>query len=718
MSQRKSDPHAPEASGDSVPGSPDSPGSPGEAPARRGVSRRHVLIAGAATAVTAGVAGGVGASLGSGGSTPASATSDTALTGTIKDVKHVVILMQENRSFDHYLGALPGVRGFGDKQALEYPGGGDIFHQPDPARPDGGFLLPFRMDSSLYNGQNAGDLDHSWEGGHKALAGGAWNGWVGAKTERTMGYFTRDDIPYQHALASAFTVCDHYFCSVLGPTTPNRLYQWAGNIDPSGGHGGPVTSNPADYIGALSYGTYAEKLFGAGVSFRTYANDEVGDSGLHPYLGDYGDNPLWLFSQYHDALASTDPARQKLAAQAGLHDGWKPASDRGLDVSYLLRDFIADAKAGTLPTVSYVVAPYGWSEHPAASPDYGGHYVNQVVQAVLANPTLWAQTAVLVNYDENDGFFDHVVPPLPEPGTAGEFVGGLPIGLGTRVPMTVVSPWSRGGWVNSQVFDHTSVIQFLEQVTGVRHDGISAWRRTVAGDLTSAFDFGRPDFSIPSNKVVPSLAATKALTLAADADNLKPPVPLPLPGAQALPTQTGSARHRALPYRQTANATIDIASGNVTVTLSNKGTVGVNHLVYPNKVLPFAATPYTLAAGGQATHTWPGGTTPDRTYDLSVYGPDRFLRRFAGDATGTSPVVSADLVLGRTPGLKLALGNPSRGPLAFTLAANDFVTKTQTVTVNAGASTTVTWPVDQWGYYDVVVTSIGGFRYRFAGRVG
>ncbi|WP_045878544.1 alkaline phosphatase family protein [Pseudofrankia sp. DC12] len=151
MSQRKSDRHGPEATGDSASGCP---GSPGEAPARRGVSRRHILIAGAATAVAGGVggvAGGVGASLASGGSTPASATSDTALTGTIEDVKHVVILMRENRSFDHYLGTLPGVRGFGDKRVLEYPGGGDVFHQPDPARPDGGVLLPFRMDSSPYN---------------------------------------------------------------------------------------------------------------------------------------------------------------------------------------------------------------------------------------------------------------------------------------------------------------------------------------------------------------------------------------------------------------------------------------------------------------------------------------------------------------------------------------------------------------------------------------
>src|SRR5258708_6731818 len=129
-------------------------------------------------------------------------------TGTIADLKHVVILMQENRSFDHYYGTLRGVRGFADKQVLKYQNGTTIFQQPDKSRSDLGYLLPFHMDSTTVDAQNAGDLDHSWSGDHSARSGGLWNDWVPAKTERTMGYFTRSDLPFNYALADAFTICD------------------------------------------------------------------------------------------------------------------------------------------------------------------------------------------------------------------------------------------------------------------------------------------------------------------------------------------------------------------------------------------------------------------------------------------------------------------------------------------------------------------------------
>ena len=144
----------------------------------------------------------------------------------------------------------------------------------------------------------------------------------------------------------------------------------------------------------------------------------------------------------------------------------------------------------------------------------------------------------------------------------------------------------------------------------------------------------------------------------------------------------------------------------------------MSHLVYPNIALPFAATPYTLAPGANATHTWPGTTTSDRSYDLSVYGPDRFLRRFAGVATPTAPTAHALTLTGAARGLGLVLGNPGAAPVTFTLTANDFATLTSTVTVApGGTATTTVWPVDTWGYYDVVVTAPGPFRYRFAGRV-
>jgi phospholipase C len=732
MSKSKPEQHAPEVDLSAAP--PLDPDHTYRAAVRPGVSRRTVLLGGAA-AIMAGVA--AGSQLGGGGGAfgPAAADAATATaaaaskrkggTGTIKDVKHVVILMQENRSFDHYYGTLPGVRGFGDRQMLEYPGGGSIFAQPDPSRTDGGHLLPFPLDSANYNAQNAGGLDHSWGGGHTAWNKGTWNNWVGAKSEQTMGYFTKEDIPFHHTLASSFTIADHYHCSLIGPTTPNRLYQWTGMIDPNGTAGGPATDNPADYNPVYSWTTYPERLQKAGVTWKTYSNDEVGDSGSNPYVGDYGDNPVWLFQQYHDALASADPAVKALAVNGGLNAGWKPDSGKGLDVNYLLSEFGKDAAANTLPEVSYVVAPYGWCEHPAASPDYGAHYTNAVIQALMSNADTWASTVLLINYDENDGYFDHMLPPLAEPGTKDEYVDGLPIGYGTRVPLTLVSPWSRGGWVDSQVFDHTSIIRFLETWTGVHEPNISAWRRTISGDLTSCFDFASPDFTLPTTAEVPSMAATQALVAAADADKAKPTIREPALGAQKMPVQdAGSAKHRALPYRQSADVAVDRASGHVTMTMRNDGRQGVSHQVFPNAWLAFASNPHTIAPGARATYTWDASTL-DGKYDFSVYGPDRFLRRFAGTVvSGTHtdvalPAATASLVTGAKPSLRLTLSNGGAPAVTFTLTSNDFVTKTQSVTVRGDKTTNVTWPVDAWGYYDVIVTANTGtgFRYRFAGRV-
>jgi phospholipase C len=176
--------------------------------------RRRTFI-GVAAAGLAGTAAGLSGCDGPGSAPPRSR-------GRLDDVKHVVVLMQENRSFDHYFGTMRGVRGLSDRAALRLANGRDIFHQPDPQRPDGGYLLPFHVDTGRVDGQDLGDLDHSWDGTHLAWNGGHNDGWVAAKTALTMSYFTRADVPFHRALAEAFTVCDNYFCSVQGPTTPNR----------------------------------------------------------------------------------------------------------------------------------------------------------------------------------------------------------------------------------------------------------------------------------------------------------------------------------------------------------------------------------------------------------------------------------------------------------------------------------------------------------------
>ncbi|HWL88378.1 MAG TPA: alkaline phosphatase family protein, partial [Polyangiaceae bacterium] len=399
--------------------------------------------------------------------------------GSLDDIEHVVILMQENRSFDHYFGTMSGVRGFSDRTALQLPSGRNVFYQPDFLRLfDGQYLLPFHVDTLKVNGQQLGDLPHGWDDQHNAVNDGANDGWVSAKGEMTMAYFTETDIPFYRALADAYTICDHYHCSVLGPTTPNRLHVFTGTIDAAGKYGSPVTSNPADYTASLSWPTYAERLQAAGVTWRVYANHEVGDSAFHPYCGDYGDNPLWLFHAYHDALQ--DPARKELADRAAVFDSsqWQDDSGKGLDVTHVLAEFIQDCKTNKLPRVSWIVAPYGYSEHPSARPIDGQAYAQAVVDALSANSELWASTMLIINFDENDGFFDHVPPPIAPPNTPGEWVSGKAVGLGPRVPMMIISPWTRGGWVNSQVCDHTSVIRFLENWTGVVETNISNWRRT------------------------------------------------------------------------------------------------------------------------------------------------------------------------------------------------------------------------------------------------
>ncbi len=353
-----------------------------------GLSRRRFLQytgLGAAAAVTAGCSRGPAAAA-AGGSSAAAGALPAGWTGSIADVKHVVILMQENRSFDHYFGTLRGVRGFGDKQVLTYPDGHTIFQQPDPARTDLGYLLPYNLTDQV-----DGDLDHSWAGDHEARNGGAWNQWVPAKTEQTMGYFTRDEIPFQYAVADAFTVCDGYHQAIMAPTSPNRMYFWTGT---SSGW----TTNPGDYqvdfgpdAGTAEVTTYPELLQkppgSAGGSTPTTRS---GDSGSYPdfFLGDYGDNPLWFYQQYN-TTNSRDGGTSELAVRGAVTPWQTGAGAPPLSkthAAYVLSTFIKDVKSNKLPQVSWIVAPAGYCEHPSYTPDYGAHYVNTVLQHAVRQP--------------------------------------------------------------------------------------------------------------------------------------------------------------------------------------------------------------------------------------------------------------------------------------------------------------------------------------------
>ena len=423
------------------------------------ITRRHLLAGGAAAAGGAVMASVLPPNL------RAAAAQETRK-GSIRDIKHVVVLMQENRSFDHYFGTLAGVRGFDDPDAITLSTGKSVFHQPTTSNPDG-YLLPWHLDTKTTSSQAIPSTSHAWSVQHKALNNGANDNWMPAHLAAdgatngpyTMSYYARDDIPFHFALAENFTICDGYHCSLLGPTWPNRMYLMTGTIDPQGKNGGPITSNVVP-TPPYSWTTYPERLEAAGVSWQVYQEED-----------DYGTNMLEFFQNFQNA-----------GPGSGLYE-------RGLTISQP-GQFEWDCANGTLPTVSWIVPTAGKSEHPAYLPASGANFIASKLEAVAANRELWNSTVFILNYDENDGLFDHVVPPLPPSGTADEFVNGLPIGGGMRVPCILISPWTVGGWVATDTFDHTSVLQLLEQVTGVRETNISDWRRQTFGDLTSALGMG------------------------------------------------------------------------------------------------------------------------------------------------------------------------------------------------------------------------------------
>ncbi len=683
-----------------------------------GVSRRRFLQAtglGAAAAAAAGLSGGPAAA--STASRSAAGRLPAGWTGTISDLKHVVILMQENRSFDHYFGTLSGVRGFADKQALTWQNGNRIFQQPDPARTDLGYLLPYNLTDQV-----DGDLDHSWDGDHAARNGGLWNNWVPAKTEETMGYFTRDEIPFQYAVADAFTICDGYHQAIMAPTSPNRMYFWTGT---SSGW----TSNPNDYqvnfgsdAGTAEVTTYPELLQAAGIDWQVYTNDQVGDSGSYPdyFLGDYGDNPLWFYQQYNSSNSRAGGTSQ--LASRGAVTPWQTAAGAPAlsktHAAYVLSSFIKAVKSSTLPRVSWIVAPAGYCEHPSYTPDYGAHYVNTVLQALFSNPALWQNTALFITYDEHDGFFDHQLPPFAEPGVTDEYISGLPIGPGTRVPMLICSPWTRGGYVDSNVYDHTSMLRFLAAWTGVKPVNVTPWRASVTGDLTAAFDFRHPDFSIPAN--IPTLDQTWALTQLTGGSTAPP-----AEGHQAMPAQEpGTRPHRPTSIRPFADVTVNRTTSQVTATLSNAGQVGVSFAMYPDALLAATPTPVTVLQSAPGSYTWDAALTGGK-YAFSVYGPDGFLTSFAGQVVlagqnaGQVPVVTAAPQYAPAATVKLTLANEGQQKIRYTLTPDDYEGRTQTVTVQAGRATTVSWPTDRYGYYDVVITANtpDGFRRRYAGRI-
>jgi phospholipase C len=458
--------------------------------------------------------------------------------GRLSDIEHVVFFIQENRSFDHYFGTYRGVRGFGDPhvQRLHDGSGLPVFAQPSGSAAYGGHLYPFHIDS-YQNGDCTNDVPHTWGPHHRCWNGGAMDGFLREQIDAkgvdqgaiTMGHYTRNDLSFYYKLADAFTLCDKHHCSVIGGTLPNQLYIASATLDPDGHAGGPQVDNPTAGAALFTWRTMPEQLRDRGISWAVYASPD----NQAPSPDIVADSPFLQFKQYFQ-----DP---ELGAGAFTHS--------------FPQDFQADAAAGRLPQVSWVYAPGDlWAEHAPEPITWGEYASSLVVGALVANPDLWAKTALFITWDENGGFFDHVPPPTAPPGTPGEYLTvpslpagaqGIPgpIGLGFRVPLLVVSPFSRGGFVCSDTSDHTSLLRFLETRFGVAVPNLSHWRRSVTGDLTSAFNFIHPDNSVPDLSPQPSLADPRVVAsdCALVVGTLTPGVGTQLP---AYPVPTNSLPHQ------------------------------------------------------------------------------------------------------------------------------------------------------------------------------
>lgn len=785
---------------------------------------------------------------------------------TYLDAEHVVILMQENRSFDHTFGTLRGVRGFDDPRALTLPDGNPVWVQADAA---GERFAPFRLDIKGTKTTWMGSLPHSWADQVDARNGGTHDRWLTAKRPGkayagmplALGYHTREDLPFYYALADAFTICDQHFCSSLTGTTPNRLHLWTGTVRerPTPDSPALVRNEDVDYGRWAKWATFPERLEAHGVSWKIYQNELSIESGLSgeedAWLANFTDNPIEWFSQYNVRFAPSRRAfvekrvrelpgeiaalRAKLAAPAGppdqadklrkrvadlsaaltrfereraefsrenydklsprdksLHarafctNAGDPAYRELAEVAYgdgdarrrmkvpkgdVLHQFRADVAAGTLPTVSWLVSPERFSDHPSSA-WYGAWYVSEVMDILTRNPAVWKKTVFLLTYDENDGYFDHAPPfvaPHPRRPETGAVTAGIdaaveyvdlsrdrerkpaaqaresPIGLGYRVPLVIASPWTRGGCVCSQVFDHTSVLQFLEKVvthkTGraIEEANVSRWRRTVCGDLTSAFQ-PAPDgrggvAAVPRDAFLagihdarfkPLPTGYRPLTATDLAEIRGRPH-----GSKHLPRQEpGVRRSCALPYdlaveghldRDRKRFTIRFAARNDVFGVRSAGAPFIAHAVTGDGTV--AVRNYAVAAGDHLTDSWAVGDFAGGRYHLRVYGPNGFYREFLGDGQDPPVDVGVDAVrvAAPEPALtgRLELHAVNReGHRGHRLAVTDHAYGAADLARGLRSNEPTALTVDtasSFGWYDfgVRLKDVPGFERRYAGRV-
>ncbi|PTQ08867.1 phospholipase C, phosphocholine-specific [Sphingomonas oleivorans] len=653
------------------------------------------------------------------------------VTGTIKDVRHIVILMQENRSFDHYFGTMRGVRGFGDRHPIPMAGGRTVWQQSDGERE----IPPFHLDTATTDALKVPGTPHNFSDAQAAWNQGRFGLWPKFKTPYSMGYYRRENIPFQFALAEAFTICDAYHCSVTTGTDPNRIVFWSGsNFNPElrarGENCTDADSEPNNLRcwvkGALPSPGYVY----AGSSFRWPTIPDVLEAAGIDWRIYQDPNDNWTGAM-HGGLAfeSFRTARPG----SGLYE--RGMSDWSLD------QLARDVQQGTLPAVSWVLPPKEWSEHPGAStPLQGAEFTAKVLDALTSNPDVWSGTVFFQTFDENDGLFDHAPPPAPPSyDRQGRLAGAAtldlkghyfhdaegkyldprddisgpvrPWGLGPRVPMYVVSPWSKGGWVNSELFDHTSVGRFIEKRFGVTIPGISPWHRAVCGDLSSAFDFSAE--GDPSFPDLPDVRGASGVVL----DHLQRPKIQPPANPEPLVQEKGIRPSRALPYILHVDARIDAKQRMVELHFVNAGGAGAIFQVYDRLNLDGIPRRYTVEAGKALTDRWE--MSGDGAHDLWIIGPNGFVRAFKGSLAQAAAVPAIELrydVPRRT--ILITATNPGATPAMLTIRSDHYGPASATMlAIPAGGRARHRWSAkDSQGWYDLAMAG-DGIEHRYAGRM-
>lgn len=734
---------------------------------------------------------------------------------TFYDAEHIVFLMQENRSFDHMFGSLKGVRGFNEPHPHIQPDGNKVWLQKDG---QGYTYAPFHVDINKTKITWQGGLPHSWSDQVAARNGGRYDKWLPVKGPMALSYYKRSDVPFYYALADAFTVCDQHFCSSLTGTTPNRLFFFTGTVrgEKSENRVAVVNNDQAEshtntYV---DWPTFQELLEDNGIDWRIYQNEiwsaNLPEGEIDDWLGNYGDNPVEYIKRHNVKLSAyfrkngdntVKPALTAAEVQAKydkLSQREKNLIDKAFQSNISEKDYLElapftftndegksetinlpkgdifhqfrkDVDEGKLPAVSWLVAPQRFSDH-TSSPLYGTWYVSEALDILTKNPEVWKKTIFVLTYDENDGYFDHQPPfvvPNPEDPSSGkvsaginyatdyEYRKGSPIGLGYRVPMVIASPWSKGGFVNSQVFDHTSSLMFMEKwlnkKTGrqIKSNNISDWRRAICGDLTSVF---RPYNGEQINSPVP-LKRETVVTNIGNAKN-KPPQVNPtalnktevakINKFEAFSAQTsihaprqeeGTKPACALPYHLLADA--NLVNNEVELTLqsikplfgSEIETVGAPFTM--NTAASFKGVEgkvwaYTVKAGDTLTDRINIQDFDNEAYDFRISGPNGFYRHFVGSKKNPQIIIKAaaeqsGLVAKKLSGnLVFSIENKGTAPVSLQVIDNKYKKAAQNINLKPKSSTSVLLDLSKSGHwydFSVVQTGNGIFKHRYAGKI-